>query len=115
MYVLLTCGYDDLNQKKCTPTRYPGEKDRANTRLVRGLAGTMRISAVIREILTVQRPVMPKHVGTSSSKINDDGVQRTLKQACSGRYSGTLKLSSQRFQRIHDLSQLSYSHIVVGR
>ena len=37
--------------------RYPGEKDRANTWLARALVGTTRISAEIREILTVQRPV----------------------------------------------------------
>ncbi len=55
----------------------------------------MRISADIHEILIVQRPVAPKCTGASGSKINDDGVS-TLKQACSGRYSGSLKLSSRR-------------------
>ena len=52
----------------------------------------------IREILTVQCPVTPKRVGPSSSKINDNGVSM-LKQACSRRYSGSLKLSSRRFER----------------
>ena len=82
---------------------YPGEKDRANTRLARALVGTTRISADIREILTVQRPVTPKRAGASGSKINDDGVS-TLKQACSGRYSGSLKLSSRRFERAQNRS-----------
>ena len=72
---------------------YPGEKDRANTRLARALVGTTRISAEIRETLIVQRPVTPKRTDASGSKINDDGVS-TFKQACSGRYSGSLKLSS---------------------
>ena len=71
----------------------PGEKDHAKTRLVRALVGTKRIFADIREILTVQRPVTPKRAGASGSRINDDGVS-TLKQACSRRYSGSLKLSS---------------------
>ena len=65
--------------------------------------GTTRISADIREILTVQRPVTPKRAGASGSKINDDGVS-TLKQACSGRYSGSLKLSSRRFERAQNRS-----------
>jgi hypothetical protein len=59
---------------------------------------TTRISAVIREIVTVLCQVMPKHAGTSGSKFDDDGISM-LKQACSGRYSGTLKLSSQGFER----------------
>ena len=81
----------------------PGEKDRANTRLAQALVGTMCISAEIREILIVQCPVMPKRAGASGSKINDDGVS-TFKQACSGRYSGSLKLSSQRFERAQNRS-----------
>ena len=83
--------------------KLPGEKDRANTWLARALVGTMRISAEIREILTVQRPVTPQRAGASSSKINDDSVS-TFKQACSGRYSGSLKLSSRRFERAHNRS-----------
>ena len=63
----------------------------------------MRISAEIREILTVQRPVTPKRAGASGSKINDNSVL-TFKQACSGRYSGSLKLSSRRFERAHNRS-----------
>ncbi len=55
----------------------------------------------IREILIVQCPVTPKRAGASGSKF-DDGVS-TLKQACSGRYSGLLKLSSRRFVRAHNL------------
>ena len=55
------------------------------------------ISTDIREILTVQCLVTPKCAGASGSKINDDGVSM-LKQACSRRYSGTLKLSSRRFK-----------------
>ena len=51
--------------------------------LARALVGTTRISAEIREMLTVQRPVMPKRAGASGSKINDDSVS-TFKQACSG-------------------------------
>ena len=46
---------------------------------------------------------MPKHMGASDSKINNDGVL-TLKQACSGRYSGLLKLSSQRFEHAQNQS-----------
>ena len=65
--------------------------------------GTTRISAEIREILTVQRPVTPKRAGASGSKINDDSVS-TLNQAYSGRYSGSLKLSSRRFERAHNRS-----------
>ena len=76
----------------------PGEKDHANMRLVRALVGTTQISADICEILTVQRPVTPKRAGASGSRINDDGIS-TLKQACSRRYSGSLKLSSRRFER----------------
>ena len=83
--------------------RYPGEKDRVNTWLARALVGTTRISAEIREILTVQRPVTPKRAGASGSKINDDSVS-TFKQAYSGRYSGSLKLSSRRFERAHNRS-----------
>ena len=71
----------------------PGEKDHANTWLVQALVGTTRISADIREILIVQRPITPKRAGASGSRINDDGVS-TSKQACSRRYSGSLKLSS---------------------
>ena len=52
--------------------------------------GTIWISADIREILIT---VMPKCAGTSGSKINNSGVS-TLKQVCSGRYSGLLKLSN---------------------
>ena len=59
--------------------------------------GRTCISAEMREILTVQRPVTPKCAGASGSKINDDGVS-TFKQACSRRYSGSLKLSSRRFE-----------------
>ena len=76
---------------------YPGEKDRANTRLARALVGITRISAEIREILIVQRLVTPKRAGASGSKINNDSVS-TFKQACSRRYSGSLKLSSRRFE-----------------
>ena len=36
--------------------------------------------------------------GASGSKINNNGVTM-LKQACSSRYSGLLKLSNQRFKR----------------
>ena len=61
------------------------------------------ISAEIREILTVQRPVTPQRAGASGSKINDDSVS-TFKQACSGQYSGSLKLSSQRFECAHNRS-----------
>ena len=82
---------------------YPGEKDRANTRLARALVGTTRISAEIRKILTVQHPVTPKRAGASGSKIKDDGVS-TFKQACSGRYSGSLKLRSRRFERTQNRS-----------
>jgi hypothetical protein len=81
----------------------PGEKDRANPRLARALVGTTRISTDIREILTVQRLVTPKRAGASGSKINNGGVS-TLKQACSGRYSGSLKLSSRRFERAQNRS-----------
>ena len=83
------------NGQSSIPVHYPGEKDRANTRLARALVGTRRVSAEIREILIVQRPVTPKRAGASGSKINDDGIS-TFKQACSGRYSGSLKLSSRR-------------------
>ena len=65
--------------------------------------GTARISAEIREILIVQRPVTPKRAGASGLKINDDGVS-TFKQAGSGRYSGSLKLSSRRFERAQNQS-----------
>ena len=75
----------------------PGEKDHANMRLVQALMGTTRIFTDIREILTVQRPVTPKRAGASGSRINDYGVS-TLKQACSRQYSGSLKLSNQRFE-----------------
>ena len=63
----------------------------------------MRISVEIRKRLTVQRPITPKRAGTSGSKINDDSVL-TFKQACSGQYSGSLKLSSRRFERAHNRS-----------
>ena len=53
--------------------------------------------------MTVQRPVTPQRAGASGSKINDDSVS-TFKQACSGRYSGSLKLSSRRFERAHNRS-----------
>ena len=59
--------------------------------------GITRISAEIREILIIQRPVTPERAGASGSKINDDGIS-TFKQACSGRYSGSLRLSSRRFE-----------------
>ena len=52
-------------------------------------------NAVMRgctRIITVLRPVTPKRMGTNGSKINDAGVL-TLKEACSRRYSGTLKRS----------------------
>ena len=65
--------------------------------------GTIRISADIREILTVQCLVTPKRAGASGSRINDDGVS-TFKQACSRRYSGSLKLSSRRFERAQNQS-----------
>ena len=52
----------------------------------------MQISMVIREILIVQRPVTPRHAVQKLMII-------TLKQACSRQYSGTLKFSSQRFER----------------
>ena len=81
----------------------PGEKDRANTWLARALVGTKQISAEIREILTVQRQITPKRAGASGSKMNDDSVS-TFKQACSGRYSGSLKLSSRRFERAQNRS-----------
>ena len=57
----------------------------------------MWISADIRDTPTIQRPAMPKCVDVSGSIINDDGIS-TLKQACSGRYSGSLKLSSRSFE-----------------
>ena len=81
----------------------PGEKDPTNTRLARALVCTTRISVEIRKILTVQGPVTPKRAGASDSKINDDGVS-TFKEACSGRYSGSLKLSSRRFERAQNRS-----------
>ena len=43
--------------------------------------------------------------GVSGSKINDDGVS-TFKQACSERYSGSLKLSSRRFEHAPNRSAL---------
>ena len=92
-----------MRNKFREPQCSPGEKDRANTRLARALVGTMRISAEIRETSIVQRPVTPKRAGASGSKINDDGVS-TFKQACSGRYSGSLKLSSRRFERAQNRS-----------
>ena len=82
---------------------YPDEKDHANTRLARALVSTTRISAEIREILTAQRPVTPKRAGASGSKINDDGIS-TFKKACSRRYSGSLKLSSRRFEHAQNRS-----------
>ena len=66
-------------------------------RLTQVLVGTTRISTDTCEISTVQHPVTPKCAGASGSKINNDGIS-TLKQACSGRYSGSLKLSSRRFE-----------------
>ena len=65
--------------------------------------GTTRISAEIREILIVQSPVTPKRADASGSKISDDVVS-TFEQACSGRYSGSLKLSSRRFERAKNQS-----------
>ena len=88
---------------KVTHGHSPGEKDHANTRLVRALVGTTQISADIREILTVQCPVTPKRTGASGSRMNDNGVS-TLKQACSRRYSGLLKLTSRRFERAQNQS-----------
>ena len=44
-----------------------------------------------------------KCAGASGSKINNDGGS-TFKQACSGRYSGSLKLSSRRFERTQNQS-----------
>ena len=76
-------------------------KRTANTWLARALVGTTRIFAEIHEILTVQRPVTPKRTGASSSTSNDDNIS-TFKQACSGRYSGSLKLSSRRFECAHN-------------
>ncbi|MCG8625096.1 MAG: hypothetical protein MJE68_24250, partial [Proteobacteria bacterium] len=67
------------------------------------MVGTTQISMEIREILTVQCPVTPQHAGASGSKINDDGIS-TFKQACSGRYSGSLKLSSRRFKHAQNRS-----------
>jgi hypothetical protein len=46
-----------------------GKKDQANTRLAQALVGTMPISAVSCEILTILRPVIPKHVGTAVQNI----------------------------------------------
>ena len=54
-------------------------------------------------LLTIQHPVTPKREGASGSKINDNSVSM-FKQACSGRYSGSLKLSSRRFERAHNRS-----------
>ena len=82
---------------------HPGEKDRGNRWLAQALVGTTRISVEICEILTVQRPVTPKRTGASSSKLNDNSIS-TFKQACSGRYSGSLKLSSRRFKCAHNRS-----------
>ena len=65
--------------------------------------GTTRISAEMHEILIVQCPVTPKRAGASGSKINNDGVS-TFKQACGERYSGSLKLSSRRFERAQNQS-----------
>jgi hypothetical protein len=78
------------------------------------LVSTMRISADTREILTVQHPVTPKRTGASDSKIKDDGVS-TLKQACSGRYSGSLKLSSRRFERAQNRSAPFLSLFSIAR
>ena len=72
----------------------PGEKDRVNTRWAWALVSTTRISAEVREILIVQRPVTPKCAGASGSKINNDGVS-TFKQTCSGRYLGSLKVRTR--------------------
>jgi hypothetical protein len=83
-----------------TPFAYLGEKDRTNMWLARALVGTTQIST---EILTVQCPVTPKCAGASRLKINDDDVSM-LKQACSGRYSGSLKLSSWKFERAQNRS-----------
>ena len=55
------------------------------------------------EILTVQCQVTPKCAGASGSKINDNRVS-TLKQAYSGRYSGSLKFSSRRFKHTQNQS-----------
>ena len=71
--------------------------------LARALVGTTQISTDVREILIVQHLVTPKCAGASGSKINHDGVS-TLKQAYSGRYSDSLKLSSQRFKHTQNRS-----------
>ena len=77
---------------------YPGEWDRMN---VRALVGKTWLCAVIRQIITILRPFKPKRAGRNGSKTKDAGVS-TLKQVCSGRYSGTSKLSSRRFERAQD-------------
>ena len=77
----------------CATIMCTGEKDHTNMWLARALVSIMRISVDIREILIIQCPVTPKSAGASGSKINDNGVS-TLKQACSGRYSESLKVSS---------------------
>ena len=100
-----------MESKLCT---VPGEKDHANRRLVQVLVGPMRISMDIREILTVQRQVTPKRAGASGSKINDNGISM-LKQACSRRYSGSLKLSSRRLSPSSTSESFILESIIRGR
>ena len=68
------------------------------------IIGGYNTSTVIREILTVLYPVMPKHMGTSGSKINNNGVS-TLKLVGSKRYSVVLMLGSRR-SNIHRIEAL---------
>ena len=59
---------------------FPGEKDRVNTWLARALVSTTRISAEIREILTVQRPVTPKRAGVQAvQKLTTVAFRRSSK------------------------------------
>ena len=59
----------------CNRFKVLSKKDHANKQLAQALVGTMRISVDIHEVLTIQRPVTPKHVGAGSSKINDDAFR----------------------------------------
>ena len=81
---------------------YTKVKRTAHTWLAQALVGTARMSMEIREILIVQRLVTPKRADANGSKI-DDSVSM-IKQACSGQYSGSVKLSSRRFERAHNRS-----------
>lgn len=54
--------------------KVPGGKDCINTRLTWALVGTMRLHTVACEMLAVLSLVTPKCVGTSSAKLNDDGI-----------------------------------------